>query len=171
MNCIFCKLCILFEPGSKFHLIAKTSAIFIPWDEFHSVVKHKFRMHLYFFYFIIFNIIILNCFYYNYNFQVHFNHRIEFGMLANIFARIQSLNRALQFSETPPCYRKVNKISNSTKWKTRSCFECSCNQTMKIKLTMSYEAIHLLRLCNGLFTWHSRLLYCATFLATSKCWI
>lgn len=49
MNCIFCKLCILFEPGSKFHLIEKTSAIFIPWDEFHSVVKHKFRMHLYFF--------------------------------------------------------------------------------------------------------------------------
>lgn len=67
MNCIFCKLCILFEPGSKFHLIEKTSAIFIPWDEFHSVVKHKFRMHLYFFYFIIFNI--LNCFYYNYIFK------------------------------------------------------------------------------------------------------
>lgn len=140
-----------------------------PGTNFTALLSINLECTYIFFYFIIFNI--LNCFYYNYNFQVHFNHRIEFGMLANIFARIQSLNRALQFSETPPCYRKVNKISNSTKWKTRSCFECSCNQTMKIKLTMSYEAIHLLRLCNGLFTWHSRLLYCATFLATSKCWI
>lgn len=42
---------------------------------------------------------------------------------------------------------------------------------MEIKLTISYEAIHLGWLCNGLLIWRSRLLYCATFLATSKCWI
>lgn len=64
MNYIFCTICILFEPGSKFHLIETTSAIFIPWDDFHSVVIYNAP--------ILFNIIIfytLNCVYKKYHFK------------------------------------------------------------------------------------------------------